>query len=82
MEFLDYMLWANKEGIRAYPIPVKEFYTTKIKNKTVNMCKVKICVEVNNAKHMGQDVYKQDDTLTDKIAEIYKYYYENRTIKN
>jgi|TARA_R110000823_G_C15891599_1_gene496060 hypothetical protein len=81
MEFLDHMSWALKNGIRVYPIPVKEYYTTKVANKKRNMCKVKLCVEINNAKHMGQEVYKQDTTLTDKVAEIYKHYYDNHKTK-
>ena len=37
MEFLDHMSWALKNGIRVYPIPVKEYYTTKVANKKRNI---------------------------------------------
>jgi len=79
MECLDYMSWALKGNhLRVYPVPTKENYTHKVGKKTVNLSYVKLVLEIGNSKHEGKELYKQHE-MTEKICEIYKYYYDKRT---
>ena len=55
-------------------------YKTKIKGKTVTLNKVKLQIEIGNGLHLGTGEYKQDKEMSDKIEEIYLYYYNQRTI--
>lgn len=76
------MSWALRtNALRVYPVITNEMYTikstlgkskTKI-NKSMHM--VKLCIETGNAKHMGSELYRQDESMTNKINEIYIYYY-------
>ena len=76
------MSWALRtNALKVYPIVTNEIYTirttlgkskTKV-NKSMNM--VKLCIEIGNAKHMGTELYQQDESMTNKINEIYIHYY-------
>ena len=81
MECLDYMSWALKGNhLRVYAVPTKENYTYKKGTKTVNLCYVKLVVEIGNAKHLGTETYKQH-LMHEKVCEIYKFYYDNHLTK-
>lgn len=55
-------------GITIYPIVIDESYF--IGKRKINY--VKIEINVNGAKKLGNDKYKQDETLTQKIHELYE----------
>jgi hypothetical protein len=72
------MSWALKGNhLKVYPVLYKkESYKPKGKKK-VTLYKVKLVIEIGNAKHLGKEVYRQDD-VTNKICEIYTHYYKQR----
>jgi len=81
MECLEAMSWALKgEHLRVYPVLTNENYTHKVGKKTRNLPKVRLVIEIGNAKHMGKEVYKQHE-FSEKVCEIYLHYYNKRTIK-
>ena len=55
-------------GITIYPIVIDDTYF--IGKRKVNY--VKIEINVNGAKKIGNDKYKQDETLTNKVFELYE----------
>lgn len=55
-------------GITIYPIVIDETYF--VGKRKYNY--VKIEINVNGAKKVGKDKYKQDETLTKKIFELYE----------
>jgi hypothetical protein len=55
-------------GITIYPIVVNDIYFEGKRKKNY----VKIEINVNGAKKLGSDKYKQDETLTIKIHELYE----------
>ena len=55
-------------GITVYPIVIDESYF--IGKRKINY--VKIEINVNGAKKLGNDKYKQDETLTQKVFELYE----------
>jgi hypothetical protein len=54
--------------ITIYPIVVNDIYFEGKRKKNY----VKIEINVNGAKKIGSDKYKQDETLTQKIHELYE----------
>ena len=55
-------------GITIYPIVIEDTY--HIGKRKYNY--VKIEINVNGAKKVGNDKYKQDETLTKKVFELYE----------
>ena len=55
-------------GITIYPIVIDDTY--HIGKRKYNY--VKIEINVNGAKKVGNDKYKQDETLTKKVFELYE----------
>lgn len=55
-------------GITIYPIVIDETYF--VGKRKINY--VKIEINVNGAKKIGNDKYKQDETLTNKVFELYE----------
>jgi hypothetical protein len=55
-------------GITIYPIVIDDTYF--VGKRKINY--VKIEINVNGAKKLGNDKYKQDDTLTQKVFELYE----------
>jgi len=55
-------------GITIYPIVIDETY--HVGKRKYNY--VKIEINVNGAKKLGNDKYKQDETLTQKVFELYE----------
>jgi hypothetical protein len=55
-------------GITIYPIVIDDTYF--IGKRKINY--VKIEINVNGAKKLGNDKYKQDETLTQKVFELYE----------
>jgi hypothetical protein len=55
-------------GITIYPIVIDDTYF--VGKRKVNY--VKIEINVNGAKKIGNDKYKQDETLTNKVFELYE----------
>lgn len=55
-------------GINIYPIVIDDTYF--VGKRKVNY--VKIEINVNGAKKIGNDKYKQDETLTNKVFELYE----------
>ena len=81
MDCLHYMSWALKGNhLRVYPVPTKNNYTHKVGKKTLNLNYVKLVLEIGNARHEGKEEYKQH-LMHEKVCEIYKHYYDKRTIK-
>jgi len=74
------MSWALKGNhLRVYPVLTKNMYTHKVGKKTSNLAYVRLVLEIGNAKHEGTEQYKQH-LMHEKICEIYKHYYDKRTI--
>lgn len=55
-------------GITIYPIVIDDTYF--VGKRKVNY--VKIEINVNGAKKIGNDKYKQDETLTNKVFQLYE----------
>lgn len=55
-------------GITIYPIVIDDTYF--VGKRKYNY--VKIEINVNGAKKVGNDKYKQDETLTNKVFELYE----------
>jgi hypothetical protein len=55
-------------GITIYPIVIDDTYF--VGKRKYNY--VKIEINVNGAKKLGNDKYKQDETLTQKVFELYE----------
>ncbi len=55
-------------GITIYPIVIDDVYF--VNKRKINY--VKIEINVNGAKKLGNDKYKQDETLTNKVFELYE----------
>jgi hypothetical protein len=56
------------KGITIYPIVIDDTYF--VGKRKINY--VKIEINVNGAKKLGSDKYKQDETLTQKVFELYE----------
>jgi hypothetical protein len=56
------------KGITIYPIVIDDTYF--VGKRKYNY--VKIEINVNGAKKLGNDKYKQDETLTQKVFELYE----------
>ena len=55
-------------GITIYPIVIDDTYF--VGKRKINY--VKIEINVNGAKKIGNEKYKQDETLTNKVFELYE----------
>jgi hypothetical protein len=55
-------------GITIYPVVIDDTYF--VGKRKINY--VKIEINVNGAKKLGNDKYKQDETLTKKVFELYE----------
>lgn len=55
-------------GITIYPIVISDTYF--VGKRKINY--VKIEINVNGKKKVGNDKYKQDETLTKKVFELYE----------
>ncbi len=55
-------------GITIYPIVIDDTYF--VGKRKINY--VKIEINVNGAKKIGNDKYKQDETLTNNVFELYE----------
>ena len=55
-------------GVTIYPIVINDTYF--IGKRKMNY--VKIEINVNGAKKIGNEKYKQDETLTNKVFELYE----------
>jgi len=58
------------KGLKIYPVPIKEYY--HIGKRQIAKCK--IAIESANKVNIGTVIYKQDESLYDKINELYVYY--------
>jgi hypothetical protein len=56
------------KGITIYPVVIDDTYF--VGKRKINY--VKIEINVNGAKKLGNDKYKQDETLTQKVFELYE----------
>lgn len=55
-------------GITIYPVVIDDTYF--VGKRKINY--VKIEINVNGAKKLGNEKYKQDETLTNKVFELYE----------
>ena len=55
-------------GITIYPITIDKYYY--IGKRKINY--VKIEINVNGTKKLGKEEYRQDQTLTNKVFELYE----------
>jgi hypothetical protein len=56
------------KGITIYPVVIDDTYF--VGKRKINY--VKIEINVNGVKKLGNDKYKQDETLTNKVFELYE----------
>lgn len=72
-------LWAHKtQSVIIYPVIEKTAptYSYRRGNRKVVLQKAKIAIRVGNGVTLGKGYYEQNEELTDKINELYIYYYE------
>ena len=55
-------------GITIYPVTINKYYY--LGKKKINY--VKIEINNNGVKKLGKEEYRQDETLTNKVFELYK----------
>lgn len=55
-------------GITIYPVAINKYYY--LGKKKINY--VKIEINNNGVKKLGKEEYRQDETLTNKVFELYK----------
>ena len=55
-------------GITIYPVTIDKYY--QIGKRKINY--VKIEINNNGVKKLGKEEYRQDETLTNKVFELYK----------
>lgn len=70
--------WALSEGnLKVVPQLTEMAYKAKKGKKTISLFKVKLVIHINNSKHVGKELYKQDREMGNKIDEIYLHYFRN-----
>tara|TARA_R110000772_G_scaffold209796_1_gene320330 strand:+ start:621 stop:926 length:306 start_codon:yes stop_codon:yes gene_type:complete len=68
--------WALSEGnLKVVPELTATAYKIKRGKKTIGLLKVKLVIHINNSKHVGKELYKQDREMSNKIDEIYLHYF-------
>lgn len=71
--------WCFKNHIKVVPVLAETSYQIRgARNKKIDLRHVRIVIDLNDAQHVGKEVYRQDQELTDKCNEIYLHYYERR----
>ena len=87
-ETRDAWTWALSTGhVKVTPVLTTSAYKYKKERKTVSLFKVKLVIHIDNAKHVGEKLYKQDREMANKIDEIYLHYFRQsedykRYVKN
>ena len=68
--------WALKNHIRVYPKVTASTYEIRgARGKKKTLYYVNLVLQINNALHVGKELYKQDEEMTNKQLEIYWHYY-------
>lgn len=68
--------WALKNHIRVYPQLTTSTYEIRgARGKKKTLHYVNLVLQINNALHVGKELYKQDDEMRNKQLEIYNHYY-------
>ena len=68
--------WALKNHLRVYPVLTNTSYEIRgSRGKRKTLSHVNLVIQINNATHLGKEVYKQDEEMRDKQLEIYWHYY-------
>lgn len=71
--------WCFKNHIKVVPVLAETSYQIRgARNKKIDLRHVRIVIDLNDAQHVGKEVYRQDQEFTDKANEIYLHYYERR----
>ena len=67
--------WCLKNHIRVYPQVASTVYVQDVGRGKRNVYHVRLVLEINNARHVGTELYQQNLQMTEKIKEIYWHYY-------
>ena len=68
--------WALKNHLRVYPQLTMSTYEIKeARGKKKTLHYVNLVIQINNAVHIGKELYKQDEEMRAKQLEIYWHYY-------
>lgn len=68
------MNWCNHNDIKVYPIPLEKKYSNSKYGQ--HWCVIEI--DKQGIKKRGKEYYTQDMKLTNKILELYTYFYSRR----
>lgn len=72
------MSWCLKNHIRVYPYLAETSYQIRgARGKKYDKRHVRLVIELDDAIHVGKEVYTQEG-CANKIWEIYAHYYERR----
>lgn len=71
------MSWALKNHIRVYPYLAETTYQIKgPRGKKYDKRNVRLVIELNDAIHVGKEVYTQEEDMSQNMWRIYVHYYE------
>lgn len=76
-QYRDAESWCLRNNhVKVYPVPQNTSYDVRgPRNKKRTVPYVKLVVQIGNAHHEGQELYRQDEQMTDKMKAIYWHYY-------
>ena len=71
------MSWALRNHIRVYPMLADTTYQIRgARGKKFDKRHVRLVIELNDAIHVGKEVYTQEEDMSQNIWRIYIHYYE------
>ena len=71
------MSWCLKNHIRVYPYLAETTYQIRgARGKKYDKRHVRLVIDLNDAIHVGKEVYTQEEDMTQNIWRIYVHYYE------
>lgn len=71
--------WCFKNHIKVVPVLAETSYQIRgARGKKKDLRHVRVVIDLNDAQHVGKEVYEQGQEFTDKANEIYLHYYERR----
>lgn len=75
-QYRDAESWCLKNDIKVYPVTTSSTYEIRgARNKKITLPLVRLVLQINNAKHTGKELYRQDEEMTNKMRDIYWHYY-------
>lgn len=71
--------WCFRNHIKVVPVLAETSYQIRgPRGKKINKRHVRLVIDLNDAQHVGKEVYTQEQEMTDKMNEIYLHYYDRR----